>query len=52
MFEDITSAMYGKQMYFLQYDGIVYSRESCKYMKRDDAYAEFFRWIENGWAEI
>ena len=41
MFELITSAYFGKQYYFLQEDGIVYSRQSCKYMTRDKAIQEF-----------
>lgn len=41
LFTLITSAYYGKQYYFLQDDGLVYSRASCKYMKKDDAVIEF-----------
>lgn len=41
MFELVTSVWYGKQCYFLQDTGIVYSRESGKYMKVEDAYTEF-----------
>lgn len=52
MFESVTSAMYGKQYYFLQENGRVYSRESGKEMCVSDAYDEFFSWIERGWAEI
>lgn len=45
MFELITSAYYGKQYYFLEPLGIVYSRASGKYIKRDEAYREFLRMI-------
>lgn len=41
MFELITSVYYGKQYYFKQENGIVYSRASCKYMSVDDAVQEF-----------
>lgn len=37
----LSSAWHGKQYYFLQGDGIVYSRDSGKYMSLDDAIAEF-----------
>ena len=48
MFERVTSVWYGKQCYFRQDDDdIVYSRNSHKYMKRDDAYDEFIKAI--GW---
>ncbi len=46
MFELITSAYYGKQYYFLEPSGVVYSRESGKYIKRDEAYREFLRMTE------
>lgn len=49
MFELITSAYYGKQYYFLEPSGVVYSRESGKYINRGEAYTEFFRVI--GWEE-
>ena len=52
MFEEITSAIYGKQNYFLQNNGSVYSRESRKEMSVSEAYSEFLSWIERGWAEI
>lgn len=45
MFELITSAYYGKKYYFLEPSGIVYSRASGKYIKRDEAYSEFLRMI-------
>ena len=45
MFTLITSAFYGKEYYFMQDDGIVYSRASCEYMKKDDAISEFLRVI-------
>lgn len=41
LFTLITSAYYGKEYYFIQDDGTVYSRASCKYMKKDDAISEF-----------
>lgn len=41
MFELITSVYHGKQYYFKQENGIVYSRASCKYMSVDDAVKEF-----------
>ena len=41
MFEFITSAWYGKQMYFKEADGRVYSRLSRKTMCQSDAVSEF-----------
>lgn len=41
MFELITSAYFGKQNYFPEDNGIVYSRESHKYMTKDEAISEF-----------
>ena len=41
MFCLITSAWHGKQYYFMQDDGTVYSRDSGKYMTAQDAYNEF-----------
>ena len=41
MFLLITSAYFGKQYYFRQDNGIVYSRESGKYLKEDEAIKEF-----------
>ena len=49
MFEEITSAIHGKQYYFLEEDGMAWSRYSHKYMTRDEAYAEFYKWIDDGW---
>ena len=43
MFDLITSVYYGKQYYFLQDNGMVYSRESGKEMVMDDAVSEFLR---------
>ena len=37
----ISSAWYGKQYYFLQDNGIVYSRKSGNYMTLDGAIEEF-----------
>jgi hypothetical protein len=45
MFNLITSVEYGKQYYFLEKNGMVYSRESHEYMTREQAYEEFLkRW--------
>lgn len=41
MFDLITSAYCGKRYYFLEDDGRVYSRESYKYMTKEEAYQEF-----------
>lgn len=41
MFNLITSTYFGKQYYFLEDDGIVYSRQSCKHMTREKAIKEF-----------
>lgn len=41
MFVLLSSAWWGKQYYFLQDNGIAYSRESGKYMSREEAYTEF-----------
>lgn len=41
MFRLITSAYFGKQYYFVEDNGIVYSRETHKYMTKDDAISEF-----------
>ena len=49
MFELITSTWYGKQCYFVEENGIVYSRVSCKYMSVDEAIKEFLGRIgDNG----
>lgn len=45
LFTLITSAYYGKQYYFLQDDGLVYSRASKKYMTEDAAITEFLNVI-------
>ena len=47
MFEEISTAWNGKQAYFLQVDGSVYSRVSMKYMSVEDAIDEFKKrlWI-------
>ena len=46
MFERITSAYYGKEYYFLESDGTVYSRLCCKTLKcKEDAYREFIEEI-------
>lgn len=41
MFELITSTYYGKQYYFREPNGMVYSRKSHKYMTRTEAVNEF-----------
>ena len=41
MFVSISTTYHGKQYYFLQEDGLVYSRESCQYMTREEAINEF-----------
>ena len=41
MFVEISTAWHGKQYYFLQNDGMVYSRESGFVMTPEQAYAEF-----------
>ena len=37
----LAGAYHGKQYYFLQDNGMIYSRDSGKYMKLDDAISEF-----------
>ena len=41
IFDLLSSAWYGKQCYFRQDDGTIYSRKSCKYMTFDQAIDEF-----------
>ena len=41
LFERLSSAWFGKQCYFKQDDGTVYSRQSCKYLTFDQAIEEF-----------
>lgn len=41
MFTLLSSAFWGKQYYFMQDNGIVYSRDSGKYMTFSDAVNEF-----------
>ena len=45
MFSLITSVAYGKEYYFLEKNGMVYSRKSHEYMTREQAYEEFLK----GW---
>lgn len=45
MFVTISSAWWGKQYYFMQDNGWVYSRKSGKYMTVEDAYIEFINEI-------
>lgn len=47
MFLLVSSSWYGKQYYFLQKDGIVYSRESGSYMTVQAAYDEFLKSVKN-----
>ena len=37
----ISSIYYGKQYYFLEDNGTVYSRDSCKYLTLEEAIYEF-----------
>lgn len=48
MFELITSVYYGKQYYFPEQDGTVYSRASHKTMSREKAIQEFLDTIGEG----
>lgn len=48
LFDLITSVYHGKQYYFPQDNGLVYSRASHEYMSVDDAIVEFLREISNG----
>lgn len=41
VFDDLSSAYYGKQMYFTQPDGTIYSRLSHGYMTFEEALSEF-----------
>ena len=41
LFKELSSIWHGKQYYFLEDDGTVYSRESGCSMSFDDAVAEF-----------
>lgn len=45
LFDDLSTAYYGKQMYGLNDDGTVYSRYSCDTMSFDQAVYEFRRLI-------
>lgn len=45
MFELITSTWYGKQYYFIQKNGLVYSRLSHEYITREEAFTEFLEAI-------
>jgi len=47
MFDLISSAYYGKGMYFKQNNGMVYSRYSGKYMSFDEAIREFVSLIDD-----
>ena len=41
----LSGAWWGKQFYFQQDNGMIYSRESGRYMTLDDAIAEFAKRI-------
>lgn len=46
MFQLITSAYFGKQYYFEQDNGVVYSKMTHKYLKdREEAYNEYIKSI-------
>ena len=47
VFELITSAYFGKQYYFVQNDGSIYSRYSHKCMSFDEAMIEFCSFISD-----
>ena len=52
MFVEITNADFGKQYYFLQDNGTVYSRHSCRYMNIEEAYHEYIHYcVEEGWSD-
>ena len=47
MFERISNVIYGKQCYFLEDTGIVYSRITCKNLpSKEDAYEEFIDYCD------
>lgn len=46
LFDLITSVYYGKQYYFEEWDGTVYSRLSHKRMTKEEALAEFLDGLE------
>ena len=48
MFVMLSSAWWGKQYYFMQDNGWVYSRKSGKYMTVEQAYNEFTNEIGDG----
>ena len=41
LFSLITSTYFGKEFYFVEANGLVYSRETHKHMTKDDAINEF-----------
>lgn len=47
VFELITSTYFGKQYYFVENDGRIYSRYSQKYMSFDEAMIEFCSFISD-----
>ena len=48
MFVLLSCWYWGKQYYFMQDDGSVYSRYSGSYMNVEQAYSEFSRTLEGG----
>ena len=49
LFDLLSSAWYGKDCYFKQYDGTVYSRASCQYFTFDQAIDEFASTLTNAY---
>ena len=47
VFKLITSTYFGKQYYFIESDGRIYSRYSQKYMSFDEAAIEFCSFISD-----
>lgn len=50
VFETISSAHYGKQLYSEEYDGSVYCRDTAEYMSFDEAVSDFCDRI--GWGGL
>ena len=50
MFQEVTSIYYGKQYYFPEETGLVYSRESCKYLTKEQAFNEFLNKLTKEWS--
>lgn len=49
LFIRLSNAFFGKQTYFPQADGSMYSRESAQYMTEDQAVIEFERKLMGAW---